>query len=325
MSQLESRREFLKKSSMFLGSAAVLGLTGCAAAESSSTAPESSSESTTEVSKEVEIPKYPFTYVELDPERAAEDGFAGYNEYNCCYGVAKAILVQLQEKVGYPYTAYFPEMFVNGGGGYGVGTICGALGGAVAMIGLVCGPEDTHKVTAELFKWYTSTPIPSYKVDIELPSTVSPSVNCADSVSTFLKKAEVENGDPVQLKRCGALTADVAKKTVELLNVHFGFAEAAPVEETDTEETLAENEYIGEAESYGGTVKVKVTMDGDKISKIDVLSHSDTAGICDAAYETIPEAIISAQSTEVDTVANATISSKAIMAAVEDALSKVGK
>ena len=66
-------------------------------------------------------------------------------------------------------------------------------------------------------------------------------------------------------------------------------------------------------------------MDGDKIAKIDVLSHSDTPGICDAAYSTIPQAIIDAQSTQVDVAAGATFSSKGIMAAVEDALSKVGK
>lgn len=125
--------------------------------------------------------------------------------------------------------------------------------------------------------------------------------------------------------RGGGLSGDVARRTVELLNAHFGFAElpvASPVAE---EETLAPNEYIGEAQSFGGTLRVKVTMDGDKIAKIDILSHSDTAGVCNAAYDTVPGKIIEAQSTNVDAATNATISSKAIMAAVEDALSKVGK
>ena len=101
--------------------------------------------------------------------------------------------------------------------------------------------------------------------------------------------------------------------------------EAPAVDETPVEEVLAENEYIGEAEGFGGTIKVKVTMDGDKISKIDVLSHGETAGISDPAFSTIPQAIIDAQSTDVDIAAGATYSSKGIMAAVQDALSKVGK
>ena len=66
-------------------------------------------------------------------------------------------------------------------------------------------------------------------------------------------------------------------------------------------------------------------MDGDKIANIEVLSHGETAGISDPAFNTIPQAIIDAQSTEVDVVANATYTSNGLMAAVQDALSKVGK
>ena len=47
--------------------------------------------------------------------------------------------------------------------------------------------------------------------------------------------------------------------------------------------------------------------------------------MCNAAYDTVPGKIIDAQSTAVDAATGATVSSKAIMAAVEDALSKVGK
>lgn len=61
--------------------------------------------------------------------------------------------------------------------------------------------------------------------------------------------ANVERGDIIRKRRCGGLSGDVARRTVELLNAHFGFAElpvASPVAE---EETLAPNEYIGEARS----------------------------------------------------------------------------
>ena len=70
-------------------------------------------------------------------------------------------------------------------------------------------------------------------------------------------------------------------------------------------------------------VKVKVTMDGDKIAKIDVLSHNETAGISDPAFEKIPAAIIEAQSADVDVVAGATKTSEALIAAVKDALAQV--
>lgn len=85
----------------------------------------------------------------------------------------------------------------------------------------------------------------------------------------------------------------------------------------------AANEYIGTAEGMGGTLTVKVTMDGDKIAKVEVVSHTETEGICEPAIETIPAEIVKANSTEVDTIAKATVTSKAIIEAVNDALTKV--
>lgn len=311
MSYNDSRRNFLKKSSLLVGSAAVLGgtsiLTGCTAEE-----PE-----------EPTIPEYPYEYAELDLDRVEQLAYEGYFEDGCCYGVAKALLTELSEKVGYPYTVIPASMFANGKEGYTAGTLCGALGGAVGVIGLCCAPEDSREIVKKLFAWYTSTSLPIYQPEAAAPvQTVSTTVNCIDSITIFMDAAQVERKDPIRKRRCGGLSGDVARKTAELLNIHFGFAEA-PVEDTPSEETLAANEYIGEAEGYGGTIKVKVTMDGDKISKIDVLSHGETAGISDPAFNTIPEAIINAQSTQVDIATGATYTSNGLIAAVNDALSKV--
>ena len=310
--QMQTRREFLKKSAALLGSAAVVGsVPGLLKAQAEDGQ---------------EVPAYPYPYVELDPAYVEKLAYEGYFENGCCFGVAKAILVALREKVGYPYTVIPEEMFANGKEGYTCGTLCGALGGAVAMIGLVCASADSRQLTKDLFAWYCSTNLPIYQPEAAAPvQTVAPSVNCIDSITKFMTAANVERGDIIRKRRCGGLSGDVARRTVELLNAHFGFAElpvASPVAE---EETLAPNEYIGEAQSFGGTLRVKVTMDGDKIAKIDILSHSDTAGVCNPAYDTVPGKIIEAQSTNVDAATNATISSKAIMSAVEDALSKVGK
>lgn len=85
----------------------------------------------------------------------------------------------------------------------------------------------------------------------------------------------------------------------------------------------AENEYVGSAEGMGGTLTVKVTMEGDKIAAVEIVDHSESEGICEPAIEQIPQAIVEAQSTEVDTVSKATVTSKAIIEAVNDALSQV--
>ena len=64
---------------------------------------------------------------------------------------------------------------------------------------------------------------------------------------------------------------------------------------------------------------------GDKIANIEILESMETPGICDPAFEAVPKAILESQSTQVDSVAGATQSSAAIMAAVEDALSQIKK
>ena len=150
-----------------------------------------------------EVPAYPYPYVELDPAYVEKLAYDGYFENGCCYGVAKAILIALREKVGYPYTVIPEEMFANGKEGYTCGTLCGALGGAVGLIGLVCASDDSRKLTKDLFAWYCSTKLPIYQPEAEAPvKTVAPSVNCVDSITTFMTAAHVARGDIIRKRRC---------------------------------------------------------------------------------------------------------------------------
>ncbi|MBO8127063.1 MAG: C_GCAxxG_C_C family protein, partial [Firmicutes bacterium] len=75
---------------------------------------------------------------------------------------AGAILLQLQEKVGYPYTMLTPDMYRYGGGGVALwGTLCGTLNGACAMINLVVPAADVGKLCNELLGWYSETALPT--------------------------------------------------------------------------------------------------------------------------------------------------------------------
>lgn len=80
--------------------------------------------------------------------------------------------------------------------------------------------------------------------------------------------------------------------------------------------------FTGAAEGMHGDVTMSVTISGGKITKVDVVSQTETKGVSDAAFEQVPGKIIEKQGIEVDTVAGATISSKAIIGAVEEALGK---
>lgn len=72
----------------------------------------------------------------------------------------------------------------------------------------------------------------------------------------------------------------------------------------------------------GGTTRVSVTVSGGKITAINVLSNQDTAQYFNKAKSTIINSIISKQSTNVDTVSGASFSSRGIINAVRNALSK---
>ena len=100
-------------------------------------------------------------------------------------------------------------------------------------------------------------------------------------------------------------------------------------EETDTEEESDDSEnvykdgtYTGSAQGFGGAITVQVTLANDEITDIQVTSAPGE----DSAYlsqgEGVISSIISAQSTDVDTVSGATFSSTGIINAVVDALGK---
>ncbi len=76
----------------------------------------------------------------------------------------------------------------------------------------------------------------------------------------------------------------------------------------------------GTAEGFGGEVSVTVTMDGDKIVNVEATGSNETQGIGSNAIEQLPAKIVEANSTEVDAIAGATITSKAIKEAVNSAL-----
>ncbi|MGN0776962.1 MAG: FAD-dependent oxidoreductase [Candidatus Ventricola sp.] len=85
-------------------------------------------------------------------------------------------------------------------------------------------------------------------------------------------------------------------------------------------EALTDGVYEGTGAGFAGELKVAVTVEGGRIAQVEVLSHSDTAGVCDPALAQIPAAIVEKQSADVDAASGATFTSNGIMAAVKNAL-----
>ncbi len=82
--------------------------------------------------------------------------------------------------------------------------------------------------------------------------------------------------------------------------------------------------YTAVAKGNGGDVPVTVTFSANSIEKIEVGKNKETPGIGSVAIDTLPKTIISGQSLGVQVVSGASITSKAILAAVAACVKKAG-
>ena len=82
--------------------------------------------------------------------------------------------------------------------------------------------------------------------------------------------------------------------------------------------------YTASATGMNGAVTVEVTFSDSAITDVKVTKQAETPAIASGALEQIPADIVAHQTLAVDTVTGATITSKAILAAVEDCVKQAG-
>ena len=80
---------------------------------------------------------------------------------------------------------------------------------------------------------------------------------------------------------------------------------------------LRDGSYTGSYKADLVSAEVKVTVNNQKITEIELLEHNHGKG---TPAEVIPDKVIEAQSLDVDTISGATYSSKVILKAIENAL-----
>ena len=78
--------------------------------------------------------------------------------------------------------------------------------------------------------------------------------------------------------------------------------------------------YEGTGEGFGGDIRVSVTVNGGKITAIDVLAHDDEDDTYYELAEELLDDIISENDPQVDIVSGATFSSEGLIEAVGNAL-----
>ncbi len=305
-----NRRDFLKLAGKtMLGAAAVTAVPAVVSAD-----------------EEVAAPAWPWKWHHLDAEKVKAKVVENFSKNGGCgAAVCSGILDLLAEEYGYPYNQIPVRLMAHAGGGYGNKNLCGSLGGAFLILGLFL--ENPGTARKALYDFYTSTEFPVYQPADKpehLVHSVSASELCRDSVFHWIdtynaaSENKIEFSSPERAVRCSCLSADVAAKTCELLDEFYnltGAEEAAP--------ELAANEYIGVGKGNNGDVKVKVTMDGDKIANIEVLEHAEDSWAIAKVDPALIDAMKTANSANVDTISGATNSSKGLIEAVTNALAQI--
>ena len=161
--------------------------------------------------------------------------------------------------------------------------------------------------------------------------------NAVDLMPDMMLKANSVEVDAVS--GCTFTSTAILTAAKEAL-AQSGVTLAAPAEEAAAAAAMTPGTYTGEAygkwqkgsiegERFGSPAiieptQVSVTVDETSILSVEVVSTSDTPGFTDPCIERLPAAIVANQSIAVDVVTGATLTSRAILNGVAQALEAAG-
>ena len=142
------------------------------------------------------------------------------------------------------------------------------------------------------------------------------------------------NSTEVEVVSGATFTSDGIKAAVnDALNGEPGEGSVAvdPAGDEEDEEDAAEEieasdaqypdgTYEATVDGHNGPLTVVVTVEGNVITAVEVTEHEETEGLADPALEDVTAAIVARNATDVDVVSGATVTSEAIISAVEKAL-----
>lgn len=107
--------------------------------------------------------------------------------------------------------------------------------------------------------------------------------------------------------------------------VQTGFINTHVFDNSDkTNLNTKENEFIGSAMGIDGPIKVKITVEHQRMTNVEIIEQNETTGIGEKAIVELPNRILAAQSTQIDTISGASVTNQAIISAVNDAMNQAG-
>lgn len=176
-----------------------------------------------------------WVYATIEPALAGKRVYEIFGQGGCMYAAFGGIFGCQRAEAGNSLPEFPLHMMRYGAGGVsGWGTLCGALNGAAAIIGLfVADKQGRDRLINDLFSWYERTKLPRYHPGAadgpaEIMASTSRSVLCHVSVGTWCRETGAKTDSKETTERCRRLTVDVAMKTVELLNAYHLGGQAEP-------------------------------------------------------------------------------------------------
>ena len=83
---------------------------------------------------------------------------------------------------------------------------------------------------------------------------------------------------------------------------------------------LKDGEYIGKGIGFGGVISVDLSIENEKITKIEVISHGETSGYYEEVFKNLSRDIIRTQDLHIDVISGATATTRGFTNAVKNAL-----
>ncbi|MEJ6949703.1 RnfABCDGE type electron transport complex subunit D [Natronospora cellulosivora (SeqCode)] len=156
---------------------------------------------------------------------------------------------------------------------------------------------ETERVIGDLYSDLSSEIIETQSLDIDLVS------GATVSSRAFLEAVETAIAD-----------LDISTDINEDVEIVTGATENMAEEEYNIDE------YTGEAQGHNDDIVVSVVVEDGEITGIDVLEHKETERVIGDLFEDLSSEIIETQSLDIDLVSGATVSSRAFLEALENAL-----
>ncbi|MBU3170531.1 4Fe-4S binding protein [Clostridium estertheticum] len=180
----------------------------------------------------------------------------------------------------------------------------------------VCGGDCIN-----CFKCIEACPRGNTKVNV-LGENVNPQLASSVAIAAMVGFYAVNNLGAATLKNSGLATVSNTTTTTDSSS-RTASTDDTSTKTATTSSTYKDGTYTGKGSGFhGGTTQMSVTIKNNKITKVETVSNGDTPDFYARAESTIISQIISTQSTTVDTVSGATYSSKGIISATQEALSK---